>query len=226
MKSCRLHTKKRKKRNKVFGLLLILLLLAAGCVRYVPPERDVSCSPFNEHRLSGLASWYGEPFHGRKTASGETYNMFAFTAAHKTLPFGLRLLVVNQTNRKEVMVRINDRGPFVKKRIIDLSYAAAQKIDLIGPGTAPVILQPIPTRLEPQTHRYFIQVGSFLSRSNARKSLSSLGQTWKNSRIQEASVQGNRFWRVQIGAYAGLPEARRVRANLNRDYPGCFIVAD
>ena len=221
-----MQAKKRKKKNKVFGLLVIPLLLAAGCTRYAPSQRDVPSSPFSEHRLTGLASWYGEPFHGRKTASGETYNMFAFTAAHKTLPFGLRLLVVNRKNRKEVIVRINDRGPFVKSRIIDLSYAAAQKINLIGPGTAPVLLQPLPSRLEPEKHRYFIQVGSFLSRSNARKSLRALRHTWKNSRLQEARVQGNRFWRVQIGTYASLSEARRARAGLNRAYPGCFIVAD
>ncbi len=226
MKSYRLQAKKRKRKNKIIGLLLIPLLLASGCTRLSPPETDIRSGPYSEHRMTGLASWYGEPFHGRKTASGEIYNMFALTAAHKTLPFGLRLRVVNQMNSKAVLVRINDRGPFVKSRIIDLSYAAAQKIDLIGPGTAPVTLHPLSSRPAQKSNRYFIQVGSFLSLANARKSLSTLRQTWQNSRLQEVTLQERRFWRVQIGAYSSLQKARRVRTDLNTVYPGCFIVAD
>jgi rare lipoprotein A len=87
---------------------------------------------------TGIASWYGEPYHGRKTASGETYNMHGFTAAHRKLPFHTWLKVRNLTNQQEVVVRINDRGPFVKGRIIDLSRRAAQEIQMIGPGTAKV----------------------------------------------------------------------------------------
>jgi rare lipoprotein A len=87
---------------------------------------------------TGVASWYGKKFHGRQTANGERYDMYGMTAAHKTLPFGTMVEVTNLTNGKKVTVRINDRGPFIRGRIIDLTYTAAKKIDMIGPGTAKV----------------------------------------------------------------------------------------
>ena len=91
--------------------------------------------------LSGVASWYGPGFHGRTTANGERYNMHDMTAAHKSLKFGTKVKVTNQTNGKSVVVRINDRGPYIGGRIIDLSKSAAQAIDMIGPGTAKVTVQ-------------------------------------------------------------------------------------
>jgi rare lipoprotein A len=94
----------------------------------------------------GIASWYGVPYHGRKTASGEVYDMYQMTAAHKTLPFGVVVEVRNKTNARKVEVRVTDRGPFVKGRIIDLSRAAAEAIELIGPGTAPVKIKVIRTQ--------------------------------------------------------------------------------
>lgn len=91
--------------------------------------------------LSGVASWYGPGFHGRHTANGERYNMNDMTAAHKTLKFGTKVRVTNQNNGRSVVVRINDRGPYVGSRIIDLSKSAAQAIDMIGPGTAAVTVE-------------------------------------------------------------------------------------
>ena len=91
----------------------------------------------------GIASWYGHPYHGRATASGEIYDMEKLTAAHPRLPFGVTTRVVNLANGKSVEVRINDRGPFVKGRIIDLSRAAARQIDLLAPGITPVRLKVI-----------------------------------------------------------------------------------
>lgn len=87
---------------------------------------------------TGKASWYGHPFHGRRTSSGETYDMYKVSAAHKVLPLGTYVLVENLGNGKNIVLRINDRGPFVKGRIIDLSYAAASAIDVVGPGVADV----------------------------------------------------------------------------------------
>ena len=95
----------------------------------------------HESVLTGVASWYGPGFHGRTTANGEQYNMNDMTAAHKSLAFGTRVKVTNQTNGKSVVVRINDRGPYVGSRIIDLSKSAAQAIDMIGPGTAAVTVE-------------------------------------------------------------------------------------
>lgn len=94
-------------------------------------------------RASGTASWYGPDFHGKKTSNGEVYNMYGFTAAHKTLPMNTMLRVTNLKNNRQVIVRVNDRGPFVSNRIIDLSKGAASKIGMIGAGTAPVLLEVI-----------------------------------------------------------------------------------
>ena len=95
----------------------------------------------HESVLTGIASWYGPGFHGRTTANGERYDMNEMTAAHKSLKFGTKVRVTNQNNGKSVVVRINDRGPYVASRIIDLSKGAAQAIDMIGPGTASVTVE-------------------------------------------------------------------------------------
>ena len=93
------------------------------------------------YRESGVASWYGRDFHGRSTSSGERYDMFALTAAHKTLPLPTWVEVTNRNNGRKIIVKVNDRGPFVGNRIIDLSYAAALELDMIGTGTAPVFVR-------------------------------------------------------------------------------------
>jgi rare lipoprotein A len=101
----------------------------------------LGCAKEPSHTLQGMASWYGAPHHGRLTASGARFNMHELTAAHRTLPLGSKVRVVNLLNDRTVVVTITDRGPFIKGRIIDLSYAAARRIGLIGPGTAPVRLE-------------------------------------------------------------------------------------
>lgn len=134
---------------------------------------------------TGKASWYGRKFHGRRTASGEVYDMFKKTAAHKTLPFGTYVKVVNLSNQKEVVVRINDRGPFAKGRIIDLSYTAAKEIGLVGPGVAKVKLialgkekgkfesplgeKPVVEIKQLMSQGFTVQVGAFSARENALK---------------------------------------------------------
>jgi rare lipoprotein A len=101
----------------------------------------LGCSKGPTHTLQGVASWYGYPHHGRMTASGRRFNMYELTAAHRTLPIGTRVRVTNLLNGRAVTVTVTDRGPFVKNRMLDLSYAAARDIDMIGPGTAPVQLE-------------------------------------------------------------------------------------
>lgn len=96
--------------------------------------------PFRDQEMEGIASWYGKDFHGKETASGETYNMYDLTAAHRTLAFGSRVKVTNLDNGKDAVVRVNDRGPFTKGRIIDLSFEAARRLDMISEGTARVEL--------------------------------------------------------------------------------------
>lgn len=115
-------------------------LAAKGTVKVGKGVIGVTTYPFRDREMEGIASWYGEDFHGKKTASGERYNMYDLTAAHRTLPLGSRVRVTNLDNGEEVVVRINDRGPFKKGRIIDLSYEAARRLDMIDEGTARVKL--------------------------------------------------------------------------------------
>ena len=116
--------------------------------------------------LDGVASWYGADFHGRTTSNGETYDMHAFTAAHRTLPFGSRVRVTNTRNGRQVVVRINDRGPFVKGRIIDLSRASAALLDMLDAGTVPVTIEVLPAA-DPEARLYAVQLGAFLNAQNA-----------------------------------------------------------
>ncbi|WXL26679.1 septal ring lytic transglycosylase RlpA family protein [Ectopseudomonas mendocina] len=114
-------------------LLLILISLAlTACSTLGPGSSD-----------EGMASYYGAQHHGKKTASGEPFNQYALTAAHRTLPFGTKVRVTNLRNNKSVVVRINDRGPHIRKRIIDLSYQAAKELDMLRDGIAPVRIQPL-----------------------------------------------------------------------------------
>jgi rare lipoprotein A (peptidoglycan hydrolase) len=116
----------------------------------------------------GMASWYGPEFHGRTTSNGEVYDMDAFTAAHRSLPFGARVRVTNTANGRQVVVRINDRGPFVQGRIIDLSRAAATFLGIVGPGTAPVRLE-VMAQPAPKERLFSVQIGAFAKRENAVK---------------------------------------------------------
>ncbi len=144
---------------KKFSTFIILLIIVAGIwISYNHPPVVEQAKELSQQLIirvkkflnsdgqkavseqTGIASWYGNPFHGRQTANGEIYDMNKLTAAHKKLPFNTKVRVTNLTNGKSVIVRINDRGPFVKGRIIDLSRKAARRIDMIGPGTAKVQL--------------------------------------------------------------------------------------
>lgn len=130
--------------ERVLTIAVVLTFMScASSPRYTSSVRPPKGSPSGSLKRiqEGIASFYGEDFHGRKTSNGEVYDMYAMTAAHRALPFNTRVLVTNLDNGKRVIVRINDRGPFVKGRIIDLSYGAAQKIGMVGPGTAKVRLE-------------------------------------------------------------------------------------
>jgi rare lipoprotein A len=126
-----------------FAAGIFFIAMAFGCVspRYYDMYDDIEIPDLDGlWNQTGLASWYGEEFNGRKTANGETYDMNAYTAAHRTLAFGTIVLVRNLENGKEVKVRINDRGPFMKGRVIDLSYAAAERIAILEKGITQVTI--------------------------------------------------------------------------------------
>src|SRR2546423_168085 len=167
------------------GLLLVLAaaLLAACTHRHAratsppPPAPSGSRTPNATNSLAqslasetGLASWYGYPYHGRASASGEIYDMESMTAAHRTLPFQTQVRVINLDNDRQVEVRIIDRGPFVDGRIIDLSHAAAVAIGMIGPGTARVRVDILRLPQDALSDGAFaVQVGAFRDRGNAER---------------------------------------------------------
>ena len=117
----------------------------------------------------GNASWYGVPFHGRRAANGETYDMYKLTAAHRTLPFETLVRVTNLLNNNSAIVRITDRGPFVDNRIIDLSLGAARELDMVAAGIAPVRIEVLSSDIDPTTGFFTVQVGAFLERANAER---------------------------------------------------------
>lgn len=140
--------------------MFAVTLLLGACAGRTQPGAAVETG----WRQTGVASWYGVPFHGRQTASGETYDMEAMTAAHRALPFGTVVQVENRDNGRTVEVRINDRGPFVRGRILDLSRAAARRLDMLGPGTARVRLTVLHAVENPGISQWGcieLQVGAF-----------------------------------------------------------------
>ncbi len=210
-------------------LAIIALLVLLGCGPHPPPRgglRESLGSPLKSHRLQGIASWYGGKFHGRKTANGETFDMHGLTAAHKTLPFGLRVRVSNRENGRAVVVRINDRGPFVKDRIIDLSHAAAQRIGMVRSGTARVFITPLGPAGLAAPDDYCIQVGAFASYANAGKVRAELQRLGTDSRLIPLTQKERTLWRVRTGDFPSLDKARHALQVLMRKYPGSFIVAN
>ena len=143
------------------ALLIISTIFVSfnGCAtKSISPQT----SSYQKRELLGNASWYGQPYHGRKTANGETYNMYGLTAAHRTLPFNSTVLVERRDTRDKVEVRINDRGPFVETRVIDLSKGAASRIRMIRKGVVPVIITPYEIPTERNT-KWIVLIGGFKS---------------------------------------------------------------
>ncbi len=181
----------------------------------------------------GIASWYGHPYHGRTTSNGETYDMNRMTAAHKRLPFDTWVRVRNLANGKTTQVRINDRGPFVRKRIIDLSRAAATDIQMIGSGTARVQLTvirppqrnrrttPRPTARR-EEGRFDVQTGVFASRRNAQAMASKVGRLGHRASIEEFSQGGAKRYRVLV-AGGDRQQANARRQTLKRQGVEGFV---
>ncbi|MGH7831090.1 MAG: septal ring lytic transglycosylase RlpA family protein [Candidatus Binatia bacterium] len=172
---------------------------------------------------TGIASWYGPGFHGRPTASGAIYDQHELTAAHQTLPLGTRVMVTNLDNGRSIEVAINDRGPFAKGRIIDLSYAAAQTLGMIGRGTIPVRVEVLDSPVRINTIRqsldYTLQVGSFTELENAQQLKNQLMQS--HSEPSEISIalfhaRETVYYRVQVGTFSNRNEAEGEARQLAR----------
>lgn len=187
----------------------------------------------------GIASWYGADFHGKKTSNGEIYDMHALTAAHKTLPLGVWVRVRNLKSGQEQILRVNDRGPFVAGRVIDLSYAGAQALGLVGPGTAPVRVEALGFQAIDSAGRityqapprydlgnFSIQIGAFTLAANAQKMAGEMERTHGFASVQTGLVNGTMFHRVRAGKYGSLAEAEKARQAFDgQGYRNCFVVS-
>ncbi len=228
------------KTSAYFFLCVLLLSIGggAGCAWHIgqppPPRKAPPPSSFpvpvsGGWREEGIASWYGEPFHGRKTASGEVYDMHKMTAAHRTLPFQTMVRVTSRTNGRSTTVRITDRGPFVKGRIIDLSRTAAKELDMIVSGTAPVVVQVLSSKKTPAPpyspsapSGYAVQAGAFSLRENAERLRRELAAHFP--KIYVEAFQD--VWRVRVGPYASEDEAHRAQARLRSMGHEAFVTVE
>jgi len=225
----------RATRTASLALGAVIAVLAAlslpGCAKRhaaripatsVPVAHAPSAPPKSGE--TGLASWYGHPYDGRQAANGEIYDMETLVAAHRTLPFGTWVRVTNLTNGKTVDVRIIDRGPFVEGRIIDLSHAAAEKVDLVGPGVGRVRLDilslpPSGTAAGP----FAVQIGAFADRARAEQLRASMEQRYGAAQIvlRHGSPE---LWRVLVGREASEDGARELEHRLSAEMDRCFVV--
>lgn len=195
--------------------LTVFCALLSACTANRRPETRPSTRVLEK----GTASWYGLQFHGRRTANGERFDMNEMTAAHPSLPFGTLLEVRNVRNGKSVVVRINDRGPFKKSRILDLSFAAAREIGLVLSGTAPVELYLMEKGGAPP--RYTVQVAAFGEEERARELKSALSRYYP-----ETTVRSDGTWsRVQVGAFDDRDRAEALRRELAAMGMSSIVVA-
>lgn len=194
---------------------------------------------------SGVASWYGRDFHGKRTANGETYDMHALSAAHTTLPLPTLVRVTNLENGRSVVVRVNDRGPFVKNRLIDLSYAAAKALEFDRKGTARVRVQTLgapnegpqvvavktmdETRPEPpgESGGIYVQLGAFGSRDNAERLRSQLHNQYPSIQLSPVHIADTTLYRVRIGPFSRMQQIEQTILSLQGEgYSQAIVIIE
>lgn len=220
-----------EKRTDTSRLLLLLLFIAAwfsGCSGWSPVRPSYPPGYPLGFVERGSASWYGPGFHGNRTANGEVYDMHQLTAAHRTLPLGSVAEVRSLTTGRQVTVRINDRGPFARGRILDLSFAGAQAMGMIGRGTDDIELRVI--RYQGKAGEFGVlrvQVGSFADPANARLLLERLKGSYPGSRAVAVDLPEGRRYRVYAGQFQTEPAAEQAAAHLKRSLDtDPFIIRD
>jgi rare lipoprotein A len=224
-----------------------MILLVTACGKKVPVTSRVQGSAASTSEVQGLASYYAEPYHGRRTANGEVFDTYdELTAAHRTFPFNTVVKVTNQENGKDVEVRINDRGPFVDGRVIDLSLKAARQIDMVRSGLVPVKLtvlkegapaasamppkpaSPVPVATStaappPSVPAFTVQVGAFESREVAESLKKDLEQRHQNVTVEAFSTTRT-FYRVRVGRLADMVSAEQLVRTLREEKFDPFVV--
>lgn len=197
-------------------------------IRYVPL---LKAEGFREE---GLASWYGEEEHGKPTSSGETYDMYKMTAAHKVLPLGSNVRVTNKANGRQITVRVNDRGPFVAERVIDLSFQAAKELDMVDHGVIPVAIEVMSTspvspatEISPITGQiYTLQVAALSDREAARSLSERLQKEFDYSFIQPVQTEKGFFYRVHAGKFKSKEDAEAAKKSLaGKGFPDAFVTS-
>jgi len=198
---------KRSFKARAF-LIFIFSIILSSCS--LPVSREPYAPGYIER---GIASWYGEEFHGRPTSSGEIYDMHALTAAHKLMPLGTVAKVTNLENGRSVTVKINDRGPFIDDRIIDLSYGSAGSIDMVETGLAPVEIEVL--KWGERISDFTIQVGSFVIQENAIRLKDRLEQKYADVYIVPFDKDDMKFYRVRVGVMKDIKEAEQLAGELS-----------
>jgi len=218
-------------RSVIVLILILLILQSCGIARVGTDRSPSSAQPSTTGSIgrilqAGVASWYGPNFHGKATANGEVFNMNDFTAAHRTLPFNTVVRVQNMDNGHSVKVRINDRGPYVDDRVIDLSRQAAREINMEGTGTANVQIslleegdRPVATGGVTNQETFTIQLASYNTMSEAR---TFAGRT-SGTRVEEVQLSDRSVFRVYYGVYETARDARDDQRKLARQGLDGFI---
>jgi rare lipoprotein A len=198
----------------LFGFVLATVLVS--CVSIPRPGIDYPVG----YREIGIASWYGADFHGRPTANGETYDMYGLTAAHRLMPLGTTIKVTQRETGRAVMVRVNDRGPFVRGRILDLSYGAAKALGMTGTGTAPVTIEVVRLPedfLKTAGGLYTVQAGAFESEANAKNLADRLRRKYPDVYLLTVRTNQNTVYRVRVGLLDQKQFAFQLADRLSRE---------
>lgn len=213
--------------NVIILLILLIIPMAVSCGKkevasYPSPEQKPHQPGYTIDGSTqiGLASWYGIDEHNNYAASGERFSKHAYTAAHKTLPMGTVVRVTNLENGRDVIVKINDRGPFVGDRVIDLSHAPAQSIDMIQKGVVKVKVDVVSSPSSRSSNyfkpEYTVQVASYTNESIANNAKRKLDNDFSNVRVESVKIKGTDYYRVRVGRYPSKNDARKAASKLRK----------
>ena len=194
---------------------LFLAIATVSCASAPRPGGDYPV----RYRETGVSSWYGEPFHGRQTANGEIYDMYGLTAAHRLMPLGTIVKVTHRENGRSVTVKVNDRGPFIRGRILDLSFGAAERLGMTAAGLAPVAIEVVdlPKNFSASGGRFTVRVGAFEIEENAKRLAERLRTKYADVYLTTLRSNQNTIYRVSVGLLGQKRLAFQLANRLSRE---------